>query len=93
MADRYRAPGGWTVEVVQLTGTPDHHDGEWLRISQYGVWTADVRTIGELAEWINLAALEPDALAAGISEGSSRTSRSITSCSSSANVLAIRFCS
>lgn len=27
MADRYQAPGGWTVEVVVLSGTPDHHDG------------------------------------------------------------------
>jgi hypothetical protein len=60
MADRYRAPGGWTVEVVHLTGTPDHHDGEWFRVSQYGAWTADVRTVGELAQYIELADLEPE---------------------------------
>jgi hypothetical protein len=33
---RYRAPGGWTVQVVELTGTPDRHDGQWLRVCQYG---------------------------------------------------------
>ena len=36
MGDRYRAPGGWTVEVVQLGGTPDRRDGEWLRVRYYG---------------------------------------------------------
>jgi hypothetical protein len=60
MADRWRAPGGWTVEVVRLSGTPDNHDGEWLRVSQYGSWTADVRSIGELAQWFPLDELEPD---------------------------------
>lgn len=60
MADRYRAPEGWTVEVVHLTGTPDHHDGEWLRVKQYGIWTADVRTIPELQQWVDLSELEPD---------------------------------
>lgn len=39
MADRWRAPGGWTVEIVGLVGTPDHHDGEWYRICQHGLWT------------------------------------------------------
>jgi hypothetical protein len=38
MSDRYRAPGGWTVQVIELTGTPDHHDGPWIRVSQYGFW-------------------------------------------------------
>ena len=38
MPDRYRAPGGWTVQVIELKGTPDHHDGQWIRVSQYGFW-------------------------------------------------------
>lgn len=60
MADRWRAPGGWTVEVVHLTSTPNNHDGEWFRVSQYGAWTADVRTVGELAQYVDLADLEPE---------------------------------
>ena len=36
MADRYRTKDGWSVEIVQLTCTPDHHDGEWLRIRYFG---------------------------------------------------------
>ena len=62
VADRYRAPGGWTVEVVHLTGTPDHHDGQWLRVKRYSSWVADVRTVGELEQWVALADLEPDGL-------------------------------
>lgn len=60
MADRWRAPGGWRVEVVHLTGTPDHNDGERLRVTQYGSWVADVRTVGELAQWFELSDLEPE---------------------------------
>ena len=33
MADRWHAPGGWIVEAVWLSGTPDHHDGEWLVVT------------------------------------------------------------
>jgi hypothetical protein len=64
MAERWRTPAGFTVEVVQLSCTPNHRDGTWLRIKQYGIWTADVRTVAELAQYIDLADLEPDALAA-----------------------------
>lgn len=62
MADRWRAPGGWTVEVVRLSGTSDNRDGERLRVCQYGFYTADVRSIAELAQWFPLAELELDAL-------------------------------
>jgi hypothetical protein len=58
MAGRWQAPGGWTVEVVRLSGTPDNHDGEWFRVCQFGWWTADVRTIAELERWFPLAELE-----------------------------------
>ena len=58
MPDRYRAPGGWTVDVITLSGTPDHRDGEWLRVSFHGVHVADVRTVAELEQWFSLATLE-----------------------------------
>lgn len=48
MADRYRAPGGWTVDVIHLSSTTDHRDGEWLRVSLHGSHVADVRTVAEL---------------------------------------------
>ncbi len=60
MADRYRAPGGWTVDVIHLSSTPDHRDGEWLRVGLHGVHVADVRTVAELEQWFPLAELEPD---------------------------------
>ena len=62
MADRYRAPGGWTVEAVVLSGTPDHHDGEWLRVRYCGFYVADVRSVSELARYVLPSALEPDGL-------------------------------
>lgn len=60
MADSYRAPGGWRVQVVTLEGTPDRRDGTWIRVTQYGVWTADVRTVAELEQFFPLGELEPD---------------------------------
>jgi hypothetical protein len=63
VTDRYHAPGGWTVEVVHLTGTPDHRDGEWLRVRHHGFCVSDVRSVAELEQWFPLAELEPDALA------------------------------
>ena len=62
MADRYRAPGGWTVEVVHLSGTPDRRDGERLRVRQHGFYVADVRSVAELEQWFPLASLEPERL-------------------------------
>jgi hypothetical protein len=63
MADRWRAPGGWTVEVVRLSLTPDRHDGEWIRLKQFGAFHADVRTPAEVERWVPLADLEQDTLA------------------------------
>jgi hypothetical protein len=62
VGDRYRTPGGYTVDVITLSGTPDHHDGEWLRVSFHGFHIADVRTVAELERWFPLAELEPDGL-------------------------------
>lgn len=61
---RYRAPGGWTVEVIRSEGTNGNRDGEWLRVSQYGSWVADIRTPAELTQWFSLGDLEPDELSA-----------------------------
>jgi hypothetical protein len=60
MADRYRPPGGWTVDVIHLSSTPDHRHGAWLRVSLHGSHVADVRTVAKLAQWFPLAELEPD---------------------------------
>jgi hypothetical protein len=62
MADRWRAPGGWTVEVVHLNGTSENSDGERLRVCQYGFFTSDVRTVAELERFFPVAELEEDGL-------------------------------
>jgi hypothetical protein len=46
MADRYRTPDSWTVEVVQLEA------GKRLRIRHHGFYIADVRSADDLARWI-----------------------------------------
>jgi hypothetical protein len=55
----YRTSDGWSVEVIQLSGTPDHHDGTWLRVCYFGSFVADVRTPEELARYFPLSELEP----------------------------------
>jgi hypothetical protein len=52
VADRYRTPGGWTVEVVQLAS------GERLRVRHHGFYVADVASVDQLARWIPAAELE-----------------------------------
>jgi hypothetical protein len=59
MTDRYRTADGWSVEVVRLSGTPDHHDGDWLRVCYFGSYVADVRTPEELTRYFPLSDLEP----------------------------------
>lgn len=63
MADRWTAPGGWVVDVIRLSLTGTGRDGTWLRIRRRGYWIADVRTVAEVAAFLPLASLEPDALA------------------------------
>jgi len=46
------------VEVVCLTGTPDRHDGTWIRVTHYGSWVADVRSVAELERYFPVASLE-----------------------------------
>jgi hypothetical protein len=56
----WRAPGGWRVRVVRLEGTPNSRDGAWLRVTQFGFWTADVRSVAELSRFFPVDTLEPD---------------------------------
>jgi len=63
MSERWCTPGReWAVEVIRLTGTPDRHDGEWLRVRYYGWFVADVRAVEHLAEYFDLAELAEDGL-------------------------------
>jgi hypothetical protein len=62
MGDRYRTPSGWSVEVVERSGTPDNSDGQQLRVRYHRFYVADVRTVAELEQWFPLADLEPDGL-------------------------------
>ena len=59
---RYRTKDGWSVEVVNLACTPNHHDGEWLRVRNYGYFVADLQSVDALEDYVPLSALE-DALA------------------------------
>jgi hypothetical protein len=58
---RYRTRDGrYTVETVQLSGTPDRHDGEWIRVRYCGFCLADVRKIPDLERYVALAELVDD---------------------------------
>jgi hypothetical protein len=50
--------GQFTVEVVRLALTGRHADGEWIRLRQWGFHVTDVRSVEELAAYLNLADLE-----------------------------------
>jgi hypothetical protein len=69
MADRWTAPGGWRVQIVHLEGTPGQPGGEWLRVTQYGWWTADMRTVAELERFFLLTELELEEDALGAAAG------------------------
>jgi hypothetical protein len=57
MTDRYRTMSGWTVEVVERSGTPDNSDGQRLRVRYHGFYVADVRTVAELEQYFPLTDL------------------------------------
>lgn len=48
------------MENVRLTVTPNKHDGEWLRVRQFGYFEAGVRSVADLERWSPPAELEPD---------------------------------
>lgn len=69
MAVRYRTSDGyWSVEVVRLTGTPNNHDGEWIRVRNLGFFVADVRSVVELESYVSLAELEDSLTGLRLSE-------------------------
>jgi hypothetical protein len=49
--------GQWIIDVIRLSLTGTGRDGEWLRISRSGIHVADVRTVDELAGYVDLAEL------------------------------------
>jgi hypothetical protein len=56
---RVRSPDGeWMIDVIHLTLTGTHGDGEWLRVRHWGMHFADLRTVEQLAEVVDLATLE-----------------------------------
>jgi hypothetical protein len=57
----YRSRDGlYTVEIVELSGTPDHHDGQWLRLRHCGFYLADVRAVTDLEHYVPLTELLDD---------------------------------
>jgi hypothetical protein len=52
------ADGEWQVDVIRLIATGTHRDGDWLRIRRWGCHIADVRTVDELQEYVDLADLQ-----------------------------------
>lgn len=58
MSTRYgTSDGQWTVEIVELSCTPNNRDGQWYRVRHCGFHVADVRTVAELERHIPLAEL------------------------------------
>jgi hypothetical protein len=51
---------GWRVEKV-MRGVDDRVPAAWLRISWRGYWQADCRTSAEVAEFVDLSTLVPEA--------------------------------
>ena len=51
------ADGEWQVDVINLIATGTRRDGDWLRIRRWGCHIADVRTVDELQEYVDLADL------------------------------------
>jgi hypothetical protein len=69
------ADGRWRIDLIRLTATSDNRDGEWLRVHRDGFCVAEVRTVAELNDYLDLADLEEAATAWPISSyrpGSSR---------------------
>jgi hypothetical protein len=62
VSECWRTADGWAVEVIRLEGTPDHHDGTWIRITHHGFYIADVSDPYEIRRWVRPGELEPDAL-------------------------------
>jgi hypothetical protein len=53
------------VDVIRLTLTGNHRDGERLRVARWGFFVAELRTVEELASFVDLAELEERPTSAG----------------------------
>jgi hypothetical protein len=50
--------GRYTVEMVRLTLTGRHEDGDWIRLNEWGYHVVDVRAPEDLAAYVDLVDLE-----------------------------------
>lgn len=50
--------GEWVIDVVRLSLTGTGRDGEWLRVSRWGCFVTELRSVSELARLVDLATLE-----------------------------------
>jgi hypothetical protein len=50
--------GRWRVDLIRLSHTADHRDGERFRLARDGYFQAECRTVAELAEFVDPAELE-----------------------------------
>jgi AP2 domain len=50
--------GEWTVDVIRLSCTGNHRDGERLRVSRFGFFEAELAAVEDLASLVDLAELE-----------------------------------
>jgi hypothetical protein len=50
--------GEWVVDVIRLSLTGDHRDGERFRVTRHGFFVAEVKTIDELRQHVDPAELE-----------------------------------
>jgi hypothetical protein len=49
------ADGEWVIDVIRLSLTGTGRDGEWLRVSWWGWFVAELRSVAELATVVDLA--------------------------------------
>ncbi|MGH3401026.1 MAG: hypothetical protein ACRDRJ_00660 [Streptosporangiaceae bacterium] len=68
--------GRWRVDLIRLSGTADHRDGDRFRIARDGYFLAEARTVEELSRHVDPAELE-EALAVRNLYGVIRGSRKI----------------
>src|SRR5262249_53506709 len=54
---RYRTKSGRGGGVVEVAGTPHHHDGSWIRLTHHG-FLVDLRSVQALGSYFPLADLE-----------------------------------
>jgi hypothetical protein len=51
------ADGRWIVDVIWLSLTGNHRDGECFRIARDGYFVGEARTVAELADYLDITCL------------------------------------